>query len=160
MNCTAKVTGDQIEIWVPTQNGDASLAAAAEAGGVPLSNVKVNKLHLGGGFGRRGFQDYTRQAVQIAKQVPGRPVKLIWSREEDMQHGFYRPVTQCKLQGALDDKGNLTALRMRISGQSIRESLTPGAVTGFDSLPFQGLLKDEFGYMAVPNVLIDFALRQ
>src|SRR5690606_33800968 len=97
MNCTAKVTPEGVEIWVATQNGDASLAAAAEAGEVPLSKVKVTKLHLGGGFGRRGFQDYTRQAVMIARQVPGRPVKLIWSREEDMQHGFYRPITQAKL---------------------------------------------------------------
>ncbi|MBV8913208.1 MAG: xanthine dehydrogenase family protein molybdopterin-binding subunit, partial [Acetobacteraceae bacterium] len=159
-NCTALVDGGRVEIWVGTQNGDASLAAAGEAGGVPLANVKVNKFLLGGGFGRRGQQDYVRQAVLIAKQVPGTPVKLIWSREEDMQHGFYRPVTQCKLQGALDGGGNLVALRMRISGQSIRESLTPGAVTGFDSLPFQGLVREEFGYLAVPNVLIDFAMRQ
>ncbi len=65
-----------------------------------LADVKVNKLHLGGGFGRRGQQDYTRQAVLIAKQVPGRPVKLIWTREEDMQHDFYRPITQCKLTRA------------------------------------------------------------
>ena len=159
-NCTALIDGNRVEIWVGTQNGDASLAAAGDAAGVPLANVKVNKFLLGGGFGRRGQQDYVRQAVLIAKQVPGTPVKLIWSREEDMQHGFYRPVTQCKLQGALDQKGNLTALRMRIAGQSIRESLTPGAVTGFDSLPYQGLLPEEFGYMAVPNVLIDFAMRQ
>ena len=84
MNCTAKFADGKVEIWVPSQNGDASLAAAAEAAGVKLADVKVNKLHLGGGFGRRGQQDYTRQAVLIAKQVPGRPVKLIWSREEDM----------------------------------------------------------------------------
>ena len=71
-----------------SQNGDASLAAAAEAGGVPLDRVKVHKHHLGGGFGRRGQQDYVRQAVMLAKQVPGRPIKLIWSREEDIRHGF------------------------------------------------------------------------
>jgi isoquinoline 1-oxidoreductase beta subunit len=160
MNCTARVDGDKIEIWVPTQNGDASLAAAAEAGGVPLANVKVNKLHLGGGFGRRGFQDYTRQAVTIAKQVPGRAVKLIWSREEDMQHGFYRPVTQCKLAGGLDDAGNLVALHARISGQSILASVAPSRMeNGVDKLHFQGLLAEEFGYMAIPNLLIDHAVR-
>jgi isoquinoline 1-oxidoreductase beta subunit len=160
MNCTAKVTGDQVEIWVASQNGDASLAAAAEAGGVPLANVKVNKLHLGGGFGRRGFQDYTRQAVLIAKQVPGKPVKMIWSREEDMQHGYYRPITQCKLTGGLDDKGNLVGLHLRLSGQSILAQVAPSRMEGgVDRLHFQGLLQDEFGYMAIPNLLIDHAVR-
>ena len=158
MNCTAQVTGDRVEVWVGTQNGDATLAAAAEAGGVPLANVKVNKFILGGGFGRRGFQDYTRQAVLLAKQLPGTPVKLIWSREEDMQHGYYRPVTQARLTGALDDKGNLTALSMRISGQSIAATLQPTR-TGMDPQQFQGLLADEFGYLAIPNLLIDHAMR-
>ena len=102
MNCTAKFADGNVEIWVASQNGDASLAAGAEAAGVKLADVKVNKLHLGGGFGRRGQQDYTRQAVLIAKQVPGRPVKLIWSREEDTAHDFYRPITQCKLRAGLD----------------------------------------------------------
>ncbi len=160
MNCTAQMVGDKVEIWVGSQNGDASLAAAAEAAGVPLANVKVNKYLLGGGFGRRGFQDYTRQAVLLAKQVPGPPIKLIWSREEDMQHGFYRPITQCKLAGALDEKGNLTALHMRISGQSIIAHVAPSRVqNGYDALQFQGLLADEFGYLDIPNLLIDHAMR-
>ena len=157
-NCTALASADGIEIWMGSQNGDASLAAAAEAGGVPLGKVKVNKFLLGGGFGRRGQQDYVRQAVLIAKQVPGTPVKLIWSREEDMQHGFYRPITQCKLQGALDEHGNLTGLHLRLSGQSILAYLAPNR-QGFDPLPFQGLLADEIGYLAVPNLLIDYAMR-
>ncbi len=160
MNCTALVTPEKVEIWVASQNGDASLAAAAEAGGVPLSKVKVNKLHLGGGFGRRGFQDYTRQAVLLAKQIPGKPIKMIWSREEDMQHGFYRPITQAQMTGSLDDKGNLTGLHMRISGQSILAWVAPSRMAGgVDKLHFQGLLEDEFGYMGVPNLLIDHAVR-
>jgi isoquinoline 1-oxidoreductase beta subunit len=159
-NCTAKVDGNRVEIWVGSQNGDASLAAAAEAAGVPLENVKVNKYLLGGGFGRRGMQDYVRQAVAVAKQVPGTPVKLIWSREEDMQHGFYRPVTQCKLTAALDDAGNIDALHMRISGQSIFAYLAPNALTnGVDMLQFQGLTPAEFGYNTIPNLLIDHAMR-
>ena len=161
MTCTAKVDGDKVEIWVPTQNGEASLAAAAEAAGVPPSNVKVNRPHLGGGFGRRGaFQDYVTQSVKIAKQVPGRPVKLIWSREEDMQHGFYRPITQARMVGGLDDKGNVVALHARLSGQSILASVMPARmVNGVDKLHFQGWLEDEFGYMAIPNLLIDHAMR-
>ena len=160
MNCTAVVTGDKVEIWVPSQNGDASLAAAAEAGGVKLSDVKVNKLTLGGGFGRRGQQDYTRQAVLIAKQVPGRPVKLTWTREEDMQHCYYRPITQCKMTGSMDAQGNVTGLHMRISGQSILAYLAPSSLKdGVDPVQFQSMNPAEFGYMAVPNILIDHAMR-
>ena len=160
MNCTAKWDDGKIEIWVGSQNGDASLAAAAEAAGVRLDAVKVNKHHLGGGFGRRGQQDYVRQAVVIAKQVPGRPVKLIWSREEDMQHGYYRPITQCKLTAGLDAQGNVTGLHARISGQSILAYLAPQRMeNGIDRIAFQGWIPDEFGYMAIPNLLIDHAVR-
>jgi isoquinoline 1-oxidoreductase beta subunit len=160
MNCTARFADGKVEIWVASQNGDASLAAAAEAGGVPLSNVKVNKLHLGGGFGRRGMQDYTTQAVLIAKQIPGRPIKLIWSREEDMQQGRYRPITQAKMKAGLDKDGNLTSLHARISGQSILAQVAPARMTnGVDTIAFQGWLADEFGYMGIPNLLIDMAIR-
>ena len=160
MNATARVDGDRVEVWVPSQNGDASLAAAAEAGGVPLGNVKVNKISLGGGFGRRGQQDYTRQAVLLAKQVPGRPIKLIWTREEDMQHGFYRPITQCKLTGSLDAEGRVTGIHMRLSGQSILAFLSPASIKdGTDPIMFQGMNPAEYGYMAVPNLLIDMAMR-
>lgn len=160
MNCTAKWDDGKIEIWVGSQNGDASLAAAAEAAGVKLDAVKVHKHHLGGGFGRRGNQDYVRQAVLIAKQIPGRPVKLIWSREEDMQHGFYRPITQCKLTAGLDAQGNVAALHARISGQSILAWLAPQRMeNGVDRVAFQGWTAEEFGYMAIPNLLIDHAVR-
>jgi isoquinoline 1-oxidoreductase beta subunit len=160
MTCTAKWDGTTIEVWVSSQNGDASLAAAAEAAGVPLSNVKVHKHHLGGGFGRRGKQDYVRQAVLIAKQIPGRPVKMIWSREEDMQHGFYRPITMAKMKAGLDANGNLVALHARLSGQSILAHLFPARLAGgADPVQFQGWNKEEFGYQAIPNILIDHAMR-
>jgi isoquinoline 1-oxidoreductase beta subunit len=160
MNCTAKWDDGKVEIWVGSQNGDASLAAAAEAGGVKLDAVKVHKHHLGGGFGRRGQQDYVRQAVLIAKQVPGRPVKLIWSREEDTQHDFYRPITQCKLTAGLDAQGNVTGLHARLSGQSILAYLAPQRMeNGVDRAAFQGWTAEEFGYMAIPNLLIDHAVR-
>ena len=160
MNCTAKWDNGRIEIWVGSQNGDASLAAAAEAAGVKLDAVTVHKHHLGGGFGRRGQQDYVRQAVQIAKQVPGRPVKLIWTREEDMQHGYYRPITQCKLRAGMDTDGNVTSLHARIAGQSILAYLAPQRMdNGVDRIAFQGWIPEEFGYMAVPNLTIDHAVR-
>jgi isoquinoline 1-oxidoreductase beta subunit len=160
MNCTAKFIDGKVEIWVPSQNGDASLASAAEAAGVKLADVKVNKLHLGGGFGRRGQQDYTRQAVLIAKQVPGRPVKLIWTREEDTTHDFYRPITQCKLRAGLDANGNMVALHARLSGQSILAYLAPARMqNGVDTIAFQSWTKEEFGYNSIPNLLIDHAVR-
>ena len=164
MNATALWTPDKCEVWTPTQNGEAALAAATEASGLPIAKVDVYKVHLGGGFGRRGaFHDYVRQAVAIAKQMPGTPIKLIWTREEDMMHGAYHPVTQCKLVGGLDDKGNLTALHMRISGQSIQAAVRPeGLQNGRDPLVFQGLAPPgpemSLGY-TVPNLLIDHAMR-
>ena len=160
MNCTALVADGGVEIWVGSQNGDASLAAAAESAGVPLEKVKVNKHTLGGGFGRRGQQDYVRIAVAVAKQVPGRPVKVLWSREEDMQHCFYRPASQCKMTGGLDAKGNLVGLHMTVSGQSINAWLRPdGNLPGVDLRQLQGLVPEEFGYLGIPNLLIDYAMR-
>ncbi len=160
MNCTALVADGGVEVWVGTQNGDATLAAAAEAAGVGLDRVKVNKYTLGGGFGRRGQQDYVRLAVAVARQAPGTPIKVLWSREEDMQHCFYRPISQCKLTGGLDEKGNLNALHMRISGQSINAWLRPdGNLPGTDMRQMQGVTPEEFGYMAIPNLLVDYAMR-
>src|SRR2546429_6902297 len=119
MNCTALVKGDRVEVWAPTQNAESTHATAAATASVPLENVEVHLTHLGGGFGRRGFQDYTRQAVSIAKAVEGRPVKLLWSREEDMQHDFYRPMTLMRFKAALDATGKLTAWRVRDASHSI-----------------------------------------
>src|SRR5690349_22271351 len=97
MNATALYTPDKCEVWCGTQNGEAAFAATLEASGLPAEKCEVHKLMLGGGFGRRGMTDYVRQAVIIAKQMPGTPVKLLWSREEDMAQGKFHPVTQCKL---------------------------------------------------------------
>src|SRR6266705_1466305 len=128
-NCTAKVTADAVEVWTATQSAEGSLAAACEEAGLPLAQGEVHKLDLGGGFGRRGgTQDYTRQAVAIAKQFPGIPVKLIWSREEDMQHDFFRPISQCRLSAGVDDSGKLTGMHIRVSGQSINAFLNPSII--------------------------------
>src|SRR5262249_47897985 len=95
MNATALYTGNRCEVWCPTQNGEAALAATSEQCGLPIAQCDVHKVHLGGGFGRRGRTDYVSQAVAIAKQMPGTPIKLLWSREEDMTHCQFHPVTQC-----------------------------------------------------------------
>ncbi len=170
MNATAKIsvsstgTPERCEVWTPTQNGEAALAAAAEAAGLPPAQCEVYKIHLGGGFGRRGaVHDWVRQAVAIAKELPGTPVKLLWSREEDMTHGLYHPITQCKLTAGLDAQGNLNALHMRISGQSILAGIFPQNVRdGLDPVVFQGLNNGGgeamIGY-TVPHLLIDHAMR-
>jgi len=164
MNCTAKVTADKVEVWVATQNADASLAAATEEAGLKLDQGEVHRHDLGGGFGRRGgTQDYTRQAVAIAKQFPGVPVKLIWSREEDQAHDFYRPISQCKLAAGLDESGKLVGLHVRLSGQSINAWLNPPAAKGGnDERQLQGWWKApgdaQLGY-TVPNLLIEYAMR-
>jgi isoquinoline 1-oxidoreductase beta subunit len=162
MNATALYTADRCEVWCPTQNGEAALAATAEASGLPVAQCEVHKLLLGGGFGRRGMTDYVRQAVAIAKQMPGTPVKLLWSREEDMTHGRYHPVMQARLTGALDPGGNLNGLHIRLSGQSILASARPeGLDKGKDPATFQGYApsgEHSLEY-TVPNLLIDHAMR-
>ncbi len=162
MNATALYTGERCEVWCPTQNGEAALAATAEASGLPVAQCDVHKTLLGGGFGRRGFTDFVRQAVAIAKQMPATPVKLLWSREEDMRHGKYHPVMQARLTGALDASGNLNGLRIRLSGQSILASARPeGLENGKDPVTFQGFGptgEHSFAY-TVPNLLIDHAMR-
>ncbi len=162
MNATAKWTEDSCEVWCPTQNGEAALAAASEAAGLPLEQCDVHKQLLGGGFGRRGAPDYVRQAVLIAKQMPGTPVKLLWTREEDMLHGLYHPITMARIEGGLDEDGNLTALHLRISGQSILAGLMPQALQdGMDPVQFQALAPsgDHAISYKIPNLLVDHAMR-
>jgi isoquinoline 1-oxidoreductase beta subunit len=165
MNATARYTPDKCEVWVPTQDGEASFAAVLSASGLPADKCEVYKINLGGGFGRRGaFQDYVTQAVRIAKEMPGTPVKLLWTREEDMVQGRYHPVMQCKLVGGFDAANNLTGLHMRLSGQSILAAVRPAIVEqqkGRDPLSFQGVFdsgEHSFGY-TMPNLLIDHAMR-
>jgi len=162
MNATALYTADRCEVWCGTQNGEAAFAAVLEASGLPADKCDVHKVMLGGGFGRRGQTDYVRQAVLIAKEMPGTPVKLLWSREEDMAHGRYHPITQCKMTGAFDANNNLVALHYRLSGQSILFSLRPEALqNGMDPAAFQGVAQSgeaAFGY-SVPNLLVEHAMR-
>jgi isoquinoline 1-oxidoreductase beta subunit len=164
MNCTVRLTADKAEAWVPTQNAEASLAALSTSSGLPLDKCDVYKHDLGGGFGRRGgTQDYVRQAVAIAKQFPGVPIKLVWSREEDQAHDFYRPIAQCLLQAGLDAQGGMSALRVRVSGQSINAFLSPAAIkNGRDLRQLQGYWKNHddagLGY-TVPNLRTEYAMR-
>ena len=164
MNCTALVTDYRAEVWVASQNAEASLAALSTASGLPLEKCEVFNQTLGGGFGRRGGQqDYVRQAALLAKQMPGVPVKLIWSREEDMAQDFYRPIGQCKLEAGLDAQGNLLGLQLRVSGQSINAYLSPQNIKdGKDRRQLQGYWPEphdaQIGY-TVPNFRTEYAMR-
>ena len=164
MNCTARIGADRAECWVPTQNAEASLAALSEESGLPLDKCEVYRIDLGGGFGRRGgTQDYVRQATAIAKQFPGVPVKLVWSREEDMTHDFYRPISQARGVAGLDANGKLVGVHLRVSGQSINAFLNPSSVAdGKDERQMQGYYEKagdaQLGY-TFPAFQLEYAMR-
>ena len=158
-NATALYTPDGLEVWVGTQNGESSIAAASEASGLPLEKIQIHKMHAGGAFGRRGpHQDYTKQAVKIAMAMPGMPVKLMWSREEDMRQGRYRPVSLVKLRGALDRDGNWTAWEVRQADQSIAITVFPQFVKdGIDQINTRVFRDNPY---AVPNFTNEYALNE
>jgi len=158
-NATALYTDDRLEVWVGTQNGETSIAAASEVSGLPLDKVYIHKMHAGGGFGRRGpHQDYTKQAVKIAMAMPGTPVRLQWSREEDMRQGRYRPVSLVKLRGALDKDGNWTGWHVKQSDQSIAVTVYPQFVKdGVDQINTRVFRDHPY---KVPNFTNEYVMRE
>jgi len=157
--CTAWIKPDGfVEVWTSTQNAEASLSVAARTAGVPPEKVEVHKTMLGGGFGRRGAsQDFVRQGVTIAMAMPGTPVKMMWSREEDTQHDFYRPASLAKLRAGLDAQGRLVAFEAKIACPSILAVLMPGAARkGIDFTAVRTL--SDMPY-EIPNQRIDYAMR-
>lgn len=157
-NATALYTDDRLEVWCGTQNGETTAAAASETSGIPLENVIVHKMHAGGGFGRRvAHQDFTKQAVKIAMAMPGTPVRLQWSREEDMRQGRYRPVSLVKLRGALDSEGNWTAWQARQADQSIILTVRPNMVkNGIDPINTRSFRDNPY---TVANFRNEYAMR-
>ena len=158
-NATALYKPDELQVWVGTQNGEASINAAAKASGLPVSKVQVHKMHAGGAFGRRVMhQDYTEQAVKIAMAMPGTPIKLMWSREEDMRQGRYRPVSLVKLRGALNKDGEWTAWEARQADQSIAITVLPGMIKeGIDPINTRVFRDNPY---AVPNFTNEYMLNQ
>jgi isoquinoline 1-oxidoreductase beta subunit len=147
MNCTAQVTPERVNVWVGTQNPEATLAAAAEVAGVAPENVYVHNCFLGGGFGRRFYNDEVRQAVTVAKALGGRPVKLIWTREEDMRHDFYRPMSALRFRAALDANGMPMAFLNRSVTHSILSWVRPDDVkSGIDRTSVEGLSNMPYGF--------------
>ena len=158
--CTAWFKPDGfLEIWTSTQDGEASMIAASAASGLPLEKIEVHKMMLGGGFGRRGGpQDFVAQGIQIARTLPGVPVKLMWSRSEDMRHGFYRPASIVRMKAGLDARGNLVALHSTVACPSIlkvlrpqalpKDGVDPTAVRSFHDMPY-----------TIPHQQVDYAMR-
>jgi isoquinoline 1-oxidoreductase beta subunit len=164
MNATARVTDEGCEVWCGTQNPPAAQAAAAKATGLPLERVKVHVQYLGGGFGRRGEADFVAQVAAAARTTQGRPVKLIWTREEDIQHDFYRPAAAIRFRGGLDAQGRLVALDAKVVTASAparppggRPFYTESVADAHYSIPnyrVTGLNKDlgvRFGYWRSVN---------
>ena len=164
MNATVKISGDRAEAWVPTQNGEGSHAALSEATGLPLANCEVYKLDSGCGLGRRGStQDFTTYAAKVAQKFPGVPVKVIWSREEDMTHDFYHPIAMAKMTAGLDATGNVTGMHIKVSGQSINATAAPHLIkNGKDERQLQGFYEDgpdaQLGY-TFPSLLTEYVMK-
>jgi isoquinoline 1-oxidoreductase beta subunit len=140
MNCTAQVTPQRVDVWVSTQTPEGAMAAAAETAGVAPENVYIHNCFLGGGFGRRLYNDDVKKAVSVAKAMGGKPVKVIWTREEDMRHGFYRPMSSIRFRAALDANGMPVALLNRSVTHSILSWFRPDEVkNGIDRTSVEGL---------------------
>jgi isoquinoline 1-oxidoreductase beta subunit len=155
---TARITADGVEVWVGTQNGEAAIAAASEAAGVPLEKTFVHKMHAGGGFGRRGLtHEYVKQAIRIAQTMPGTPVRLQWSREEDMVQGRFRPVSLVRQRAALDAQGRWVGWQVR----QAEPSLAAGLLTQFLKDGIDQIGTRVFSDMpyAVPNYSLEYAMR-
>jgi isoquinoline 1-oxidoreductase beta subunit len=156
--CTAYVRGDTVEIWVPTQDPATALATASIAAEVPHANVTIHRTMLGGGFGRRApIQEYVRQVIAIAKQFDA-PVKLIWSREQDIAHDRFRPFGMARLAAGLDAQGLPLACTIRLAGPSFVASLLPGFGTNIVDRTFVSGLTEEMPY-AIPNYRVDYVVR-
>ena len=152
-NCTADVRADGVDIYVPTQVPQIAQAAAAKAAGLDAKQVRVHTTFLGGGFGRRLEVDFIPAAVEVSKAVK-KPVKLVWTREDDMTHDAYRPPAFDQATGAFDDKGKLIAWNLHLTGPSITARMFPAAVEKQVD-PFAIEAAANYPY-DVPNVHVDF----
>ena len=156
MNCTADVHADGAEIWAPTQMQTVGQAIAAKIVGVKPEAVILHTTFLGGGFGRRGTNDYIAEAVQVSKAV-GKPVKLTWSREDDMQHGLYRPLSYCKFTAGLDANGKPSVFTAKVACQSVSKSAFGSLKDNLDPQSVEGLADIEYD---IPDIQVDYQLTE
>jgi len=152
MNCTAHVRADGADIWAPTQNQEHAQKVAAQVTGLPLEQVRIHTMFSGGGFGRRLEPDFVSEAARVSKAV-GAPVKVIWSREDDMRNGFYRPTSLNRFAAGLDAGGRLVAWTHRIAGTPLQLKFGP-LEKGIDDSLVDGAVDLPY---AIPNLLVDQA---
>jgi isoquinoline 1-oxidoreductase beta subunit len=152
MNCTADVAPNRCDVWVPTQAQTASQQAAMAATGLTADKVFVHTTYLGGGFGRRGEADFVTEAVEASKAA-GKPVKVVWTREDDMQHDFYRPATYVKMSAAVDGAGKPTAFRMRMVQQALTKRFGPLPKNGVDFISVDGAANLPYD---IPNIRVEY----
>jgi len=157
MNCVVDVRKDQCEIWSPTQYQTGNIAMAAKITGLKPEQIKIHTTYLGGGFGRRAFSDFLEEALEISKAT-GKPVKLIWTREDDIKNDFYRPGNACVIRGGVDRLGNLTAWSQRIACQSVFAGFMPQMIqNGVDPQAVEGIADMDY---EIPNLLVEYVMVQ
>ena len=155
MNCTARVTARGCELWVPTQNQSGAQHVAGLITELPPEKIKVHTTFLGGGFGRRSEQDFLAEAVELALRTRS-PVKVVWTREDDIRHDFYRPATLNRLAAALDAEGNVTGWRHDLAGASIFARVFPGNIkNGLDNTAVEGAANLPY---AIPNQQVSWVM--
>jgi isoquinoline 1-oxidoreductase beta subunit len=152
MNCTADVRADRCDVWVPTQGQTASQQAATAASGLRADAVHIHPTFLGGGFGRRGEADFVTDAVETSKAI-GKPVKVVWTREDDIQHDYYRPVTYVRMWGAVDGSGKPVAFMQRMVQQSLMKRIGGLPPNGVDFISVDGSASLPYD---IPNVRIEY----
>ncbi|OGT36004.1 MAG: hypothetical protein A2W28_08825 [Gammaproteobacteria bacterium RBG_16_51_14] len=155
MNCTAQVVDGRCIVWAPNQAADSVAATAASITGLPLASIEVRTPFLGGGFGRRFITDYVAQAVTLANKLGGKPVKVLWTREEDTQHDFYRPLTAARYRAGFDGQGNPVALHITIVGDGPFRRHLPGSMTNpdLDDSVIDGAIHQPY---EIPNRRLDY----
>ena len=156
MNCTASVTADGVDVWLGTQFQEPAQIVAAKIAEVPQNQVRIHNHLLGGGFGRRCEVDTVIEAVSLSRRA-GRPIKLIWSREEDVQHDYYRPATAGRIRASLDAEGRVTGWSNVVSGPSILKRVFPARLQGgtIDFTTLQGAVDMPY---AIPNREVRYSL--
>lgn len=155
MDATAWIRPDRCDIWAPTQNPQGCRAEGARISRLPEAKVTVHTTYLGGGFGRRLATDFLTEALQCSKAA-GAPVKVTWTREDDIQHDLYRPVSLHLLSGCLDDSGTLSALTHRVVAPSITGQRSPERIKdGMDRSAGEGTMDLPY---AIPNFLVEFVM--
>ena len=155
INATARVTGDGCEVWAPTQGQELAQLMVAQFLSLPPEKVQIHRTFLGGGFGRRLVADFVLQAVAASKAT-GKPVKVVWSREEDIQHDIYRPAVRHRITAGLDDEGRIAAASHQLVSPSILHYVYPLAVKDdYDPSCLEGLHGTRY---KIPNVRVDFHL--